>query len=194
MFTGIIKDIGVVSKIEKNDGVHKITIESKLSKNFKIDESVCHNGVCLTVISKSKNSHTIQVIPETLKKTNLSDIVKGSLINLEPSLTLNSLISGHLVQGHVDCTTKITKIHIETGIIDIYIHIPKLYKKYIIPHGSICINGVSLTIAEIFKKEIKVSIIPFTYKHTNFHKLKEEQHVNIEFDMIGKYVLNMKDK
>jgi riboflavin synthase len=190
MFTGIIKDIGIVSTIEKKDGIHKISIKSKLSKSFHVDESVCHNGICLTVISKNKTSHTVQVIPETLKKTNFGEIKKGSFINLEPSLTLNTLISGHLVQGHVDCITTINKIDKEAGAIDFYIKIPKVFKKYLIPHGSICINGVSLTIAEISKKEIKVSIIPYTFQHTNFYKLKEDQHVNIEFDMIGKYVLN----
>lgn len=193
MFTGIIKDIGIVEEISKKNGILNLTIKSKLSKKFKIDESVCHNGVCLTVVGRTQNSHRVQIIPETLSKTNFDLLKVGSIINLEPSLSLQSLVSGHLVQGHIDCTCLLEKIKKKNGSMDFVIKISKKYKKYCIPQGSVCINGVSLTIAEMTEKSIKVSIIPYTYKNTNFHILSEGDYVNVEFDLIGKYVLGLKN-
>ncbi|NOT36157.1 MAG: riboflavin synthase [Saprospiraceae bacterium] len=190
MFTGIIKDVGVVLDIERNKGIHTLSIKSKLSQKFKVDESVCHNGVCLTIISKTKTSHKVQVIPETLSKTNLGSVKKGSLINLEPSLTLQFLLSGHLVQGHVDCTSFIHEISKENNAFDVWIDIPKSYKKYLIPHGSICVNGVSLTIAELKNKRFKISLIPYTAENTNFKLFQKGDEVNLEFDVIAKYILN----
>ncbi|MCC6815657.1 MAG: riboflavin synthase [Saprospiraceae bacterium] len=194
MFTGIVKELGLISNVEKSKGIWTLTVKSKLSRLLAVDESVSHNGVCLTIIYKDKYSHKVQLIPETLLKTNFSMIKKGDFVNLETSLTINSKISGHFVQGHVDCTTKILKIDRDKAKCDFYFYISSENKKYLIPQGSICINGVSLTISKILKNQFKVSLIPYTLIHTNFKLLKVSEKVNLEFDLIGKYILNQKSQ
>ena len=188
MFTGIIKSIGVVKTMIKEGSNLKLEISSSISKDLKVDESVSHNGVCLTIIKSNKKSHWVQVIKETLDKTTLSEIKLNDPINLERSIKANELLGGHIVQGHVDTVLEIQEIKQQKGSDEWWIKIKKKYKLLVIPQGSICINGVSLTIADIRPTAIKVCLIPFTLKHTNLQYLKSGDRVNVEFDVFGKYI------
>lgn len=189
MFTGIIKATGTVLRAEKKGKLLHLTIESSLSQTFHVDESISHNGVCLTIIAKNKKTHTVQVIQETLNKTNLGNLKPGDLINIEPSLKVGEMLSGHFVQGHVDGCCKVRKMKLQEGNTDIWLSLDRNDAPLIIPRGSICINGISLTVAEIKKTQFKVSIIPYTYDNTNLKYLKKDDVVNVEFDIIGKYLL-----
>ncbi|MFN8281050.1 MAG: riboflavin synthase [Saprospiraceae bacterium] len=189
MFTGIIKAIGKVLRAERKGKLLQLTIECPLSHTFKIDESISHNGVCLTIIAKNNKTHTVQVIPETLSKTNLGILKPGDLVNIEPSLKIGEMLSGHLVQGHVDGCCKVRKIKLQEGTTDIWLSINRSDAPLIIPRGSICINGISLTVAEIKKSRFKISIIPYTFDNTNLNTLKKDDVVNVEYDIIGKYLL-----
>lgn len=192
MFSGIIEEVGIVEEIESLEGILKLTIKSQFAGELKIDQSVSHNGVCLTVVEVEGGVYTVEVIPETLSKSNLSLIRKGNEVNLERSIRINERLDGHIVQGHVDQVLEILNIH-EVGESKIFristtgIQIPGL----IVNKGSIAINGVSLTISELRKEYFEVSIIPYTYQNTNFHSLSVGDYVNIEFDIIGKYVARL---
>ncbi|MEP7195470.1 MAG: riboflavin synthase [Saprospiraceae bacterium] len=188
MFTGIIKSVGIIKSIAKKGSNLNLTIQSKLSNSLKVDESVAHNGVCLTIVNKTSTTHVVNIIHESLQKTNFNLCKVGDLVNLERSLKLNDLLGGHFVQGHVDCTASIISLANKDGSIEIGLKIKKKYAGLIIPQGSICINGISLTIAEIKLNLIKVCIIPYTFKYTNIHKLITGDKVNIEFDVVGKYI------
>jgi len=199
MFTGIIETIGEVVDIEKKKSNLLITIKSSISKELKIDQSVSHNGVCLTVVDISGNNYSVVAVKETLEKTNLSLLKVGAKINLERSMLLNGRLDGHLVQGHIDCTAVVNSIKNENGswIFSFNIqHSTFNIQHLIIEKGSICINGVSLTVVDVISSpsgksdgaSFSVAIIPYTYEHTNFKFLKKNAVVNIEFDVIGKYV------
>ena len=189
MFTGIIESIGKVENIEKDGENYHFTFQSDISKNLKIDQSVAHNGVCLTVTSQNNIEHQVTAIYETIQKTNMSSLKIGSLVNLERCLKIGDRLDGHMVQGHVDDTVVCTKINEEDGSWRIGFEGENLNEKLIVDKGSICINGISLTVAKINKNYVEVAIIPYTYDNTNFKQLKINDIVNIEYDILGKYIL-----
>jgi riboflavin synthase len=188
MFTGIIEEIGEISAV-KNDGenIH-FTIKSKLSKSLKIDQSVAHNGVCLTVVKKDQSTHTVTAIKQTLDITTLSNLKKGNKINLERAMQVGARLDGHNVQGHVDQTATIIDIVEANGSWNFYFKFDKKPAFTLVDKGSVCIDGTSLTVVKSHKKKFSVSIIPYTFEHTIFSTYKIGTQVNIEFDIIGKYV------
>jgi len=188
MFTGIIETTGVVKEIEQNGSNTSFWIESSLSDSLKIDQSLSHNGVCLTVEAVNNGVHKVTAIEETLQKTNLSDLQKGNIINLERCMQLNGRLDGHIVQGHVDTTAECIKVIEKNGSWEFIFEIDKKFASLIIEKGSITLDGISLTIFNVSKKHFTVAIIPYTFEHTNIKQLRKAGFVNIEFDMIGKYV------
>jgi riboflavin synthase len=191
MFTGIIEGFGEVKKLVSEDENLHITMVSSLTPELKIDQSVAHNGVCLTVVAINKNQYTVTAIKESLDKTNLSDLVIGSKVNLERAMKLGARLDGHIVQGHVDQVGQCTLVK-ETGGSWYYTfnYDPKL-KNITIEKGSITINGVSLTVVDSGISDFSVAIIPYTYEHTNFHEFAVGTRVNLEFDVVGKYIAKM---
>jgi riboflavin synthase len=189
MFTGIIETTGVIKDITVNGSNKTFWIESGISNELKIDQSVSHSGVCLTVEEISENTHRVTAIEETLKKSNLNLLHVGDLINLERSLTLASRLDGHFVQGHVDTTAQCIGKEKKEGSWELEFSFPKKFSDLIIEKGSISVNGISLTAFDVGKKSFKVAVIPFTYNHTNISTIKKDHLVNLEFDLIGKYIL-----
>ncbi|MAE15741.1 MAG: riboflavin synthase [Crocinitomicaceae bacterium] len=189
MFTGIIESIGKVKNIEKDGKNYHFTFQSDISKNLKIDQSVAHNGVCLTVTSQNNMEHQVTAICETIQKTNMNSLKIGSLVNLERCLKIGDRLDGHMVQGHVDDTVVCNKINEEDGSWRIGFEGENLNEKLIVDKGSICINGISLTVAKINNNFVEVAIIPYTFENTNFKQLKINDMVNIEYDILGKYIL-----
>ena len=191
MFTGIIETKGkVINKIANQSNL-ELYIRSSITQELKIDQSIAHNGVCLTVDQLGDDWHRCTLIQETLDKTNFKSIKIGDEINLERSLKTDSRIDGHFVQGHVDCTVYCDQVKDLQGSWTYSFSIPYEYQALIVHKGSICINGVSLTISGISKSNLNVSIIPYTYHHTNFDQIKIGSEVNIEFDILGKYIKRM---
>ena len=201
MFTGIIETMGKVISLEKEKSNIRAGIAASIAKGLKTGQSVAHNGVCLTVekISPAKKSYSVTAVKETLDKTNLGSLKKGSIVNLERSLKVGDRLDGHFVQGRVDCTAEVKSIKKEKGswLFEFQVksqkHVvsraePSKVKSLIIEKGSICINGVSLTIVETNQNNFSVAIIPHTFTHTNFNMLKKGDAVNIEFDVLGKYI------
>ncbi|HTO35616.1 MAG TPA: riboflavin synthase [Flavobacterium sp.] len=193
MFTGIIETLGVVSEIkEDNENLH-ITIKSHLSSDLKIDQSVAHNGICLTVVSLGENTYTVTAINETIKKTNIGNWQRNDIVNLERAMKIGSRLDGHIVQGHVDQTAVCTKIE-EAGGSTIFVFEYSLIPDHvglIVEKGSITINGVSLTVVDAKPNSFSVAIIPYTFENTNFKELRKGSVVNLEFDVIGKYVAKL---
>lgn len=189
MFTGIIETIGFVTSIIVEGNNKSFWIESSISKELKIDQSISHNGVCLTIEEIKENTHRVTAINETLAKTNLDNWKIGDLVNLERSLKLESRLDGHFVQGHVDATATCTEIKEIQGSRELEFSFPKKFSELVIEKGSICVNGISLTAFGVKKKSFKVAIIPYTYEHTNIKAVQKGDAVNIEFDLIGKYIL-----
>ncbi len=188
MFTGIIESIGRVSKISARGTNLTFWIESSLAPELKIDQSLAHNGTCLTVEELSGDRYAVTAIDETLKKTNLGHLKEGDLVNLERAMTLNSRLDGHIVQGHVDQTGIVKKVTDQDGSWFYQFEYDPAPGHVTIEKGSICINGVSLTCFDSKENSFSVAIIPYTYEHTNFKTLKEGDIVNLEFDVLGKYV------
>ena len=188
MFTGIIESLGKLRSVSKNDSNVTFNIESEIATELKVDQSVSHNGVCLTVESVSENSYTVTAINETLEVTNLGKLKPGDVINLERSMKLNGRLDGHIVQGHVDQTGKCTFIKNQNGswIFGFSYDVNK--KNITIEKGSITVNGVSLTVLESNENSFSVAIIPYTYENTNFNKFIKGEIVNLEFDVLGKYM------
>ncbi|PKH66563.1 riboflavin synthase [Flavobacterium sp. ALD4] len=188
MFTGIIETLGTIQEIQKEkDNVH-ITVESSITAELQIDQSVAHNGVCLTVVAIKDSSYTITAINETIKKTNLGNWQVGDSVNLERAMKLGDRLDGHMVQGHVDQvgTCIVAK---ETGGSWLYtFEYDEALSNITIEKGSITVNGVSLTVVDSKKNQFSVAIIPYTYEHTNFNTFKVGTKINLEFDVIGKYV------
>lgn len=189
MFSGIIKCVGKIESIRSNGSSIVLTIASPISDSLQVDQSVAHDGVCLTVVEVNNGVHKVDVINETISKTTLGNIKEGQLINLEKSISATTLLDGHFVQGHVDTALQCEEIEDLDGSWQFTFNIPREFSGLIIPQGSICINGVSLTISGISKETFSVSIIPYTYKNTNFNQLKKGDKVNVEFDLIGKYII-----
>jgi len=188
MFTGIIESLGTVQEIKKDkDNVH-ITIESLITNELKIDKSVAHNGICMTVVSIDKNFYTVTAIGETIKKTNLSDLKVGDSINLERAMKLGDRLDGHIVQGHVDQIATCIVAKETNGSWYYTFEYDETIGNITIEKGSITVNGVSLTVVDSKKNEFSVAIIPYTYEHTNFNSFEIGTKVNLEFDLIGKYI------
>ena len=191
MFTGIIETQGIVDSIQKNGKNLDLTILSSISDKLSVDQSVSHDGVCLTITSKNSTSHQVTLVNETIKKSNFSRIKKGSKINLERCMKINDLIDGHIVQGHVDEVAECVNIKNEKNSWELVFSIDKKSSKYLVEKGSVCINGTSLTCFNVGENNFSVVIIPHTYNKTNFKSLKEGDIVNIEYDIIGKYIEKM---
>ena len=189
MFTGIVEEIGEVIDVIKEDQNAHFVIKSVISSELKIDQSISHNGVCLTVVEQQEDWHKVTAISETLGITNLNSLKKGDLVNLERCLKVGDRLDGHMVQGHVDSTAKCIKVTEENGSWRYLFEGNSEVKQLVVHKGSICINGVSLTVTKTMNQEIEVAIIPYTYEHTNFQQIQVGDLVNIEFDILGKYFL-----
>jgi len=188
MFTGIIETLGTIAEIKKDhDNLH-LTIASSITNELKIDQSVSHNGVCLTVVGINNDQYTVTAIRETLEKTNLADWNTGDVVNLERAMKLGDRLDGHIVQGHVDQTGICTNIENANGSWYYTFEYDSSSNNITIEKGSITVNGVSLTVVNSKHNEFSVAIIPYTYEHTNFHSFKVGTKINLEFDVIGKYV------
>ena len=188
MFTGIIESLGKITDLKVDRGNIDFTIESHISKELKVDQSVSHNGVCLTVTDTNNNTHTVTAVKETLDKSSLTNFSVNDLVNLERAMKLGERLDGHLVQGHVDGVAKCLGISVNDGSWIYKFEFDISNEMLLIEKGSICINGVSLTVFDIAENTFKVTIIPYTYENTSFKTLKEGDIVKIEFDMIGKYL------
>jgi riboflavin synthase len=188
MFTGIIETLGTIQEIKKENTNLHISIASTITDELKVDQSVAHNGVCLTVVAINKNQYTVTAINETLEKTNLSDWKIGNLVNLERAMKLGDRLDGHIVQGHVDQIGVCTSIEEANGSWIYTFNYDEKYNNITIEKGSITVNGVSLTVVNSKKNEFSVAIIPYTHEHTNFKTFEVNTKVNLEFDVIGKYV------
>jgi riboflavin synthase len=192
MFSGIIKSTGTVTAIATHGTTLQATIASPLAESLSIDQSISHDGVCLTIVAVEGDSHRVDIVQETISKTTLGRWSVGQLINLEKSITASTMLDGHLVQGHVDSTLLCLSRVDNVGSWNFKFALPAEYAPLVIPHGSICLNGVSLTVAQLDVDAFEVAIIPYTYQHTNFHQLKPGDYVNVEFDLIGKYILRQR--
>lgn len=189
MFTGIIEATGIITATETSGTNKTFWITSAVSQELKIDQSVAHNGVCLTVEEIKEDSHRVTAIAETLEKTNLGNWQKGGIINIERCLIMNGRLDGHMVQGHVDTTGTCIQLKELDGSWEYTFQFPQQYAGLIVEKGSIALNGISLTIFNVGNDRFTVGIIPYTYDHTNMKTIKEGSAVNLEFDIIGKYVL-----
>ncbi|HLV40018.1 riboflavin synthase [Xanthomarina sp.] len=188
MFTGIIESEGIIKDLKKELNNLHITVACDFTNELKIDQSVAHNGVCLTVVDITGNEYTVTAIEETLKKTNLSQLKINDPVNLERGMKLGDRLDGHIVQGHVDQTAICTHIENEEGSWKFTFQYDSEWNNITIEKGSITVNGVSLTVVDSKKDSFSVAIIPYTYEHTNFKHFKQGTIVNLEFDVIGKYV------
>lgn len=188
MFTGIIEDAATVLKIEKEGTNVHLTLRSNIANALKIDQSVAHNGVCLTVVAIEEDAYVVTAIEETMLKTNLGDLTVGTILNIERAMQMNARLDGHIVQGHVDQTGVCTHVDSKDGSWRFSFTYDDSIGNVTIEKGSICVNGVSLTVVDSIKNGFSVAIIPYTYEHTGFKTLKAGDRVNLEFDVIGKYV------
>ncbi len=187
MFTGIIEKIGKVESLTKDEGSHKLCIDFG-GFNSSLGDSICVNGVCLTVENINNSFYTFSISPETYNLSNFKFISKGDFVNLEKSLTVNKLLSGHIVQGHVDTTSEISELYKIENSWYVKFKLESKYMRYIIQKGSISINGVSLTVNEVMENEFTVMIIPHTYENTTFKYCKGGSVLNIEIDVLAKYI------
>jgi riboflavin synthase len=190
MFTGIIEALGTVETINRTDGNIHFKIRSPFSEELKIDQSVAHNGVCLTVTNVESGSHQVTAIRETIAKTNLGSLQTGDVVNLERCLRIGDRLDGHLVQGHIDTTGIISDIASAEGSWEIRVNYPS-DNGITVKKGSICLNGISLTVVESGSGFFSVAIIPYTWEHTNLHLAQPGDQVNLEFDMVGKYLVEL---
>jgi riboflavin synthase len=191
MFTGIIETLGKITELQNNLGNLHITVESAIAGELKIDQSVAHNGVCLTVVALADGKHTVTAIEETLNKTNLGDLKIGDFVNLERCMQLNARLDGHIVQGHVDQTGVCTGFNELEGSWEYTFEYDPAQGNVTVEKGSICVNGISLTVINSKSNSFSVAIIPYTFEHTNLQQVREGSFVNLEFDIIGKYVTRL---
>ncbi len=191
MFSGIVEEAAqVVKLVKEQDNLH-ITMQCSFVDELKIDQSIAHNGVCLTVVNKENGTYTVTAIKETLLKSNLGYLKIGDKVNLERSMKLNERLDGHIVQGHVDQTAKCTSVVEANGSWYFTFEYDQTMNNITVEKGSITVNGVSLTVVNSQRSSFQVAIIPYTYEHTNFHQIMEGTIVNLEFDIIGKYVAKL---
>ena len=188
MFTGIIESLGKVEKLEIEGSNLHLSISSPISSEFKIDQSISHNGVCLTVVAIENNVHTVTAIEETLNRTNIGQLKVGDTVNLERAMIASSRLDGHMVQGHVDATATCLEVEEREGSWYYRFNYQPSPEHLLVDKGSICINGVSLTVVEPVDNVFSVAIIPFTYEHTTFKYIQPGDKINLEFDIIGKYI------
>ena len=194
MFTGIIETLGTIQEIQKEkDNIH-ITVDSSITAELKIDQSVAHNGICLTVVALKDNSYTVTAIGETIRKTNIESWAVGDKVNLERAMRLGDRLDGHIVQGHVDQTGICTEAHETNGSWHYSFEYDEVLNNLTIEKGSITVNGVSLTVVNSKKNQFSVAIIPYTHEHTNFKSFVIGTKINLEFDVIGKYVSRLYSK
>jgi len=191
MFTGIIETLGKVADLRQDQGNLHITVASDISHELKIDQSVAHNGVCLTVVAIADGSHTVTAIEETLNKTNIGHLKLGDPVDLERCMQMNARLDGHIVQGHVDQTAVCTHYKELDGSWEYTFEYDAANGNVTVEKGSICINGISLTVVNSHVNSFSVAIIPYTYEHTNLHAVRVGDTVNLEFDIIGKYVARL---
>ena len=191
MFTGIIETIGRVLDLTKDQHNLHLVIESNISNELTIDQSVAHNGVCLTVVAMVDGTHTVTAVAETLNKSNLGKLKEGDLINLERCMQMNGRLDGHIVQGHVDQTGICTEVKDKLGSWEYTFRYDPSEGNVTVEKGSICVNGISLTVVNSIENSFSVAIIPYTYEHTNMQHIKKGDTVNLEFDIIGKYVARL---
>ncbi len=192
MFTGIIEQLGQITAIQKEGENIHFTVKSPFTNELKVDQSVAHNGTCLTVVSINNDEYTVTAILETLEKTNLGEWKVGTKVNLERCMQMNGRLDGHIVQGHVDTTATCKNIEDQNGSWKFTFNY--LTEQVTVEKGSITVNGVSLTVVDSKDRQFSVCIIPYTYEHTNFHQLKVGDKINLEFDIIGKYVARLMGK
>jgi len=191
MFTGIIETLGIIKDLKKDNNNLNITVFSSITHELKIDQSVAHNGVCLTVIAINNGEYTVTAIKETIEKTNLADWKVGDLLNLERAMKLGDRLDGHIVQGHVDQTGICKSIEEANGSWYFTFEYDSNLNNITIEKGSITVNGVSLTVVNSKEKEFSVAIIPYTFEHTNFKNVQIGTTINLEFDVVGKYVARL---
>ena len=191
MFTGIIETLGIIKDLKKDNSNVTITVSSSITHELKIDQSVAHNGVCLTVIAINNGEYTVTAIKETIEKTNLADWKIGDMLNLERAMKLGDRLDGHIVQGHVDQTGICKSIEEANGSWYFTFEYDSNFNNITIEKGSITVNGVSLTVVNSKEKEFSVAIIPYTFEHTNFKNIQIGTTINLEFDVVGKYVARL---
>ncbi len=191
MFTGIIETLGRVEAVLPSGTNTSFWLSSPISQELRIDQSISHNGVCLTVEEIVNDRHRVTAIQETLNKTNLGQWQQGDLVNLERCMVMNGRLDGHIVQGHVDTTGTCLSVTPNGGSYEYRFNFPDTHAPLIVEKGSICLNGISLTIFNIGRSEFSVAIIPYTYEHTNIKLITPGDSVNLEFDLMGKYVLRL---
>ena len=191
MFTGIIESLGRVNAIESKGTNKTFWIASPISNQLKVDQSISHNGVCLTVEEQKDDLHRVTAIEETLEKSNLGQWQPGDLVNLERCMIMNGRLDGHIVQGHVDTTATCLERKDLNGSWEFRFEFPKKFSHLVIEKGSICLNGISLTIFNVKKTKFDIAVIPYTFEHTNIHSIIAGSKVNLEFDLIGKYVARL---
>ncbi|MFT7381772.1 MAG: riboflavin synthase [Roseivirga sp.] len=194
MFTGIIEKTGTIVAIDREGTNLHFTVESEISAELKVDQSIAHNGVCLTVVAVKGDQHVVTAIDETLKKTDLAGWETGSVVNLERCMIANGRFDGHVVQGHVDQIGTVTQVQEQDGSWLFDFEYDPSMGNVTVEKGSICVNGTSLTCFNSEEEKFRVAIIPYTYEHTCFHQLKQGDKVNLEFDIIGKYVKRLLGK
>jgi riboflavin synthase len=191
MFTGIIETLGKVVDLQQDQGNLHITVESVIAHELKIDQSVAHNGVCLTVVAVADGIHTVTAIEETLNKTNIGHLKVGEPVNLERCMQMNARLDGHIVQGHVDQTAVCTAFKELDGSWEYTFEYDAATGNVTVEKGSICVNGISLTVVNSTENSFSVAIIPYTFEHTNLHNVRVGSLANLEFDIIGKYVARL---
>ncbi|MBS1526452.1 MAG: riboflavin synthase [Bacteroidetes bacterium] len=191
MFTGIIETLGTVTGLRRKQGNLHITVKSSIASELKIDQSIAHNGVCLTVVALADGTHTVTAIEETLNKSNLGALEAGSLVNLERCMQMNGRLDGHIVQGHVDQTAICTGFRELDGSWQYTFEYDASTGNVTVEKGSVCVNGISLTVVDSRRDSFSVAIIPYTFEHTNLRQVREGSVVNLEFDIIGKYVARL---
>ncbi|WDF76217.1 riboflavin synthase [Mucilaginibacter sp. KACC 22773] len=194
MFTGIIETLGKITDLKQDQSNLHITVESAIAHELKIDQSVAHNGVCLTVVAVADGLHVVTAIEETLNKTSLSHLKIGEPVNLERCMQMNARLDGHIVQGHVDQTAVCTAFKALDGSWEYTFEYDAASGNVTVEKGSICINGISLTVVNSRANSFSVAIIPYTFEHTNLHNVREGSVVNLEFDIIGKYVARLMNR
>ena len=194
MFTGIIESLGKVTGLYREQGNLHLHITSSISGSLKIDQSIAHNGICLTVVACDKDSHTVTAIDETLQKTNLGSLKTGDLVNLERCMPMNGRLDGHIVQGHVDQTALCTHAEETNGSWTYTFRYDPAQGNITVEKGSICVNGISLTVVNSKDDSFSVAIIPYTHEHTNLQHVHAGDTVNLEFDIIGKYVARLMNR
>lgn len=188
MFTGIVESLGQVQALAQEQANVRLTIRAPFAHELRVDQSVAHNGVCLTVVAVQNDAYDVVAVHETLQRTNLGSLQPNNAVNLERCLRADARLDGHFVQGHVDCVGIVKHITEEAGSWRFAFTYPEQYAALVVPKGSICINGISLTVVDSEPHNLSVAIIPYTYAHTNLQFLKPGDSVNLEFDVLGKYV------